>query len=79
METLDGHAAIHTNELAGYVTRRLACKEVDRGRDILGSAERAERDARDRAFADLLAQMRRHVGLDESRSDRIHRLSLIHI
>ena len=53
METLDGHAAIHTNDLAGYVSRRLACKEGDRGRDILGSAERAERDARDRAFADL--------------------------
>ena len=66
MSGLSPHAATAGNNLAGDVAAEPTRQEQSNARNILGSASPTQRNALYEARLNLIAQHRRHIGLDEA-------------
>src|SRR6185369_670411 len=68
---LHRHAAVDAQDLPGDVAGQVAGEEQHGGGDLPGLAHPLERKAVDDPFDDLGVDLRRHIGVDEARRDRV--------
>ena len=65
-------AAVGAEHLSGYEGRPIRCQKLDRGSNILGSAEPAEGSSLGEHIKGLLPEHLHHIGVYNARCDAVY-------